>query len=194
MNKRLTQEEKDLIGELGNITFGTASTALSLNLNHSVDISAPSVTCLSRDEFISKLPNQMILIDVKYTKGIEGNNILLLKDSDALIIADLMMGGSGSDEGEISEFHLSAVQEVMNQMMGNSSTSLSSFLNQEIDISPPVIETISKTNLERLTQVFTDEELIVVSFALKIGNLINSEIMHITNFDFVDEMSKKFLI
>ena len=137
----LTEEEIDAIGEISNISLGTAATTLFSLVNQKVVITTPKVSVATWDDLVNSYGRPCVFIQIYYKEGLEGNNILILKEHDVKIIADLMMGGDGSNtEQELSELHLSAISEAMNQMMGSSSTSLSSILDKKVDISPPVAQ------------------------------------------------------
>ncbi|MFE7493681.1 flagellar motor switch phosphatase FliY, partial [Bacillus velezensis] len=116
----LSELERDAIGEIGNISFGSSATALSTLLNQKVDITTPSVTVISKSKISDEFPHPYVAIEVNYTEGFDGSNLLVVEQSDAAIIADLMIGGDGlGADPSLGEIHLSAVQEAMNQMMGS---------------------------------------------------------------------------
>lgn len=190
-NELLDDMEKDAVGEIGNISMGSAATALSLLLNKKVQITTPRVSITSMSELRSEYPVPCVIIDVKYTQGLKGNNLLMIKLQDAAIIADLMMGGSGENPAEeLNELHLSAVSEAMNQMMGSTATSLSSMFNKKIDISPPDVRTINLGDMQEVIAALEENTPIVqVSFTMEIGDLINSKIMQLIPIDFAQEMS-----
>ena len=143
----LTDVEKDEIGEIANICMGTAATTLFSLVNRKVEISTPVVSYSTWKNIASEYERPCVFIRIAYTEGLDGNNILILKENDVKIITDLMMGGDGTNiEGELGELHLSAICEAMNQMMGSSSTSLSSMLDRKIDISPPTANVIDMTS------------------------------------------------
>lgn len=178
----LSETEKDLLGEVGNISMGSASTALSTILNQTVNITTPQVTTTTlrklRETF--EVPN--ICLEVKYVSGITGENLLVMKVSDAAVIASLMMGGDGlvpDNISTLSEIEESAVSEAMNQMIGSAATSMATMFGREVNISPPKSR-IWNENTEILTEsVKDDEEIIKVAFKLTIGDLVDSEIMQI---------------
>lgn len=178
----LSDVEKDLLGEIGNISMGSASTALSTIINQQVNITTPVVTLTTlkklKDEF--EIPN--VALEVKYTAGIIGENLLVMKVTDAYVIANLMMGGDGKFEGEmkeLGEIETSAVSEAMNQMIGSAATSMATMFMREINISPPV-SNIWDDATEPLSQgISEDETIIKVSFSLKIGELVDSHIMQL---------------
>ncbi|WP_426349118.1 flagellar motor switch phosphatase FliY [Alloiococcus sp. CFN-8] len=180
IDERLTDMESDLLGEIGNISMGSAATALSQIINNSVSITTPvvEVTCIRELRKSFKVPN--IVLEVEYTSGISGRNILVMKTTDASVIANLMMGGDGEVSSDnLSELEVSAVQEAMNQMIGSSATSMATMLSRGINISPPT-STIWYNKQECFSKEITeDEPIIKVSFRMTIGSLVDSNIMQI---------------
>jgi flagellar motor switch protein FliN/FliY len=188
---RLTEAEQDAIGEIANISMGTAATTLFSLVNRRVEISTPVVSMTTWDEVASKYEKPCVFIRIAYTVGLDGSNILVLKENDVKIITDLMMGGDGTNtDGELGELHLSAISEAMNQMMGSSATSLSSMLNKTIDISPPIADLVDlKDNInEREIDEFLASEFVKISFRMEIGDLVDSEIMQLYPVPFAREM------
>ncbi|UOF89367.1 flagellar motor switch phosphatase FliY [Fodinisporobacter ferrooxydans] len=176
----LTEFEQDTIGEIGNITFGTAATTLSTLLRQKVDITTPTVSVVRRDEIADDVPLPHVTIRVEYTDGFEGANVLAIRTDDAKIIADLMLGGDGTNVAdELNELHLSAVAEAMNQMMGSASTSMSTLFNKFVNISPPAVEVIDFTGFSMESLFPNDTILLKVSFRLIVGTLIDSHIMQL---------------
>lgn len=187
----LSDSEKDAVGEISNISMGTAATTLSSLLNQRVDITTPSVSVATWDELSVKYDRPCVMLQISYREGIDGNNVLILKERDVKIITDLMMGGEGqvNDDEPLSELHLSAIGEAMNQMMGSAATSMSSMFNRKIDISPPIanmIETYSEP-IENLP-VFLSGEFVMVAFKMQIGDLIDSEIMQLYPIEFAKKL------
>ena len=134
----LSEVEKDAIGEVANISMGSSATTLYSLVNRKVNITTPVVSLATWDTLMTQYERPCVFIQIKYTLGLAGTNILVLKEQDVKVITDLMMGGDGTNtEGELGELHLSAISEAMNQMMGSAATSLSSMLQTTIDISPP---------------------------------------------------------
>ena len=187
----LTDVEKDEIGEIANICMGTAATTLFSLVNRKVEISTPVVSYSSWNNISSEYERPCVFIRIAYTEGLDGNNILILKESDVKIITDLMMGGDGTNiEGELGELHLSAICEAMNQMMGSASTSLSSMLDRKIDISPPtanVIDMASDIDEGTIDQFLTGN-FVKISFHMEIGDLVDSTIMQLYPVSFAKEM------
>ncbi|MBP1931508.1 flagellar motor switch phosphatase FliY [Ammoniphilus resinae] len=187
VNDYLTSLEQDALGEIGNISLGNAATSLSILLGQDVDITTPTIEVLLQRDLADKFPRPHVSINVNYTDGFQGMNLLVLKEEDAKIIADLMMGGGGTaEQGELSELHISAVQEAMNQMMGSAATSMSTLFNRMVNISPPGIQVLDFSAGDDL---YIEEQIIVnVSFQLKIGTLIDSNIMQLIPLSFAKGM------
>jgi len=187
----LSEKEKDAIGEIANISMGTAATTLFSLVNRKVDISTPVVTFAKWDDIVRDYEKPCVFIRIGYTVGLDGSNILVLREHDVKVITDLMMGGDGTnDMGELSELHLSAISEAMNQMMGSSATSLSSMLNKVIDISPPQADLVDlQDNVdEGSIDYFLTGEFVKISFRMVIGDLVDSEIMQLYPFSFARDM------
>ena len=192
----LSEEEKDVIGEVSNICMGSAATALFSILNHRVNITTPRVSYSTWDELLKNYEAPCVFVQIYYKEGIDGNNIFILKQRDAQVIADLMMGGDGKGEyGELSELHLSAISEVMNQMMGSSATALSSIMESRIDISPPTATVVNLTEVINGAEIaeFLKGDFVKISFSLEVGDLINSELMQLYPFEFAKVLNEKFL-
>ncbi len=176
---------QDALGEIGNISFGSSATALSSLLGQKVEITTPKLSMINREHLEEEFPHPYVAIQVEYTKGLMGVNLLVIKQSDAAIIADLMLGGDGlAPSGDLNEIHLSAVQEAMNQMMGSAATSMSTIFNKKVDISPPTIDLMNISNNVGTDKIPQEELLVKVSFRLKIGSLIDSNIMQLLPLEF----------
>ncbi|MCY8202908.1 flagellar motor switch phosphatase FliY [Bacillus sp. N12A5] len=185
----LSEMERDAIGEIGNISFGSSATALSTLLNQKVDITTPSVTVIPRSKISDAFPEPYVAIEVNYTEGFSGSNLLVVEQNDAAIIADLMIGGDGKGaDPSLGEIHLSAVQEAMNQMMGSAATSMSTVFSKKIDISPPRVELLDVTEEKGTDRIPDDEMLVKVSFNLKVGELIDSSIMQLYPLTFAKDL------
>ncbi|MBT2624314.1 flagellar motor switch phosphatase FliY [Bacillus sp. ISL-32] len=185
----LSEMERDAIGEIGNISFGSSATALSTLLNQKVDITTPSVTVISKSKISDEFPHPYVAIEVNYTEGFSGSNLLVVEQSDAAIIADLMIGGDGKGaDPSLGEIHLSAVQEAMNQMMGSAATSMSTVFSKKIDISPPRVELLDVNEEKGTDRIPADEMLVKVSFRLKVGELIDSNIMQLYPITFAKDL------
>lgn len=183
----LNPEEIDALGEIGNISMGTAATTLFTLLNHKVMITTPKVEVLSWEQFVDSITEDLIAVSVDYTEGFIGANLLILKEEDVKVIADLMMGGTGMyTEGPVTDLHLSAIAESMNQMIGSSSTSMAQLFNKKIDISPPQAIKMD-TDLESIFGPKGD--VVKVAFRLQIEeNIIDSELMQVLPIDFAKEL------
>lgn len=195
IKQSLSDNEKDALGEIANISMGTAATTLSTLVNQKVVITTPVVSYGTLTKLSSLYDRPCVFISLSYTVGLDGNNVLILKESDVKVITDLMMGGDGTNTSdELSELHLSAIGEAMNQMMGSAATSLSSMLERKVDISPPKASLIDLNDsiVESELSDFLEDEFVIVSFRMEIGDLVDSQIMQLYPFDFARSLYKKF--
>ena len=196
-NESLSGEEKDAIGEISNISMGTAATTLSTLLNQRVNITTPNVSIANWNDISESYDRPCVFIQISYIEGLDGNNILILRENDVKIITDLMMGGTGTDveSTELTELHLSAICEAMNQMMGSAATSISSVLEKKVDISPPTASLIDLDGSidEEGIGDFLKGQFVKVAFRLEIGTLIDSELMQLYPIDFAKELYNKFM-
>ena len=191
----LSEIEIDALGEIGNISMGTAATTLSTLLNKKVNITTPRVTITTFDELADDYILPFVAIDVSYKTGLEGSNILILKTDDAKIITDLMMGKDGFDTNrELTELDLSAVSEAMNQMMGSTATSLSKMFMKKIDIEPPKAIEITFIEGQNKIDLFRSSlPIIKISFKMVVGELIDSNIMQLVPIDFGKNMVENLM-
>jgi len=192
----LTDVERDAIGEAANISMGSSATTLYSLVNRKVNITTPIVTLATWDTLLEQYEKPCVFIQIKYTQGLDGTNILVLKEHDVKVITDLMMGGDGTNtDGELGELHLSAISEAMNQMMGSAATSLSTMLQTVIDISPP------DSSLLDLTQYKSGEEIspflggtfVKISFRMQIDELVDSTIMQLYPIEFARKLVEDFI-
>lgn len=191
----LTPEETDALGEISNICMGTAATTLYSLVNQKVVITTPVVEITNWDKLTAEYAKPCVFINILYKEGIDGNNVLILKEDDVKVITDLMMGGDGlNPASELTDLHFSAICEAMNQMMGSSATSLSSMLNCKIDISPPDAELVDMAGSidASKTSGFLDKDFARVTFRMKIGDLVDSTIMQLYPIEFAKELYSKF--
>ncbi|MBS9805652.1 flagellar motor switch protein [Bacillus toyonensis] len=194
-NEHLTPQECDILGEIANISFGSASTVLSTILNRQVSITAPRIELV--DLYNSndvEVPH--VVLNIHFTKGLDMENLLVLKQDVALSIADLMMMGTGEveDGKELGELELSAVQEAMNQMMGFAATSMSEFFQDTVDMSPPTIKVVKLSEeMEKISEIDGNHTIVKVSFDLKIDNLVNSKLVQIVSVEHAKQMVNKLM-
>lgn len=192
----LTDMEKDAIGEVANISMGTSATTLYSLVNRKVSITTPVVTLASWEEVAVNYEKPCVFIQIRYTSGLDGTNILVLKENDVKIITDLMMGGDGTNTSdELGELHLSAISEAMNQMMGSAATSLSSMLGNLIDISPPEANLISLQEAQNGGEIaeFLQGTFVKISFKMQIDDLVDSSIMQLYPIDFAKSLVETFI-
>jgi flagellar motor switch protein FliN len=183
----LSEEDKDALGEIGNISFGTAATSLSMLLNQRVEITTPNVTVLNPEDVPNDFPRPYVLVSVEYTAGLTGTNALAIEINDAKIIADLMLGGDGTNTAqELNELHLSAVAEAMNQMMGGAATALSTMFGRPINISPPTVRFVDLSTGG--TELGFTSAIVNTAFRLRIGDLVDSKLMQLVPVSFAKEL------
>ncbi|MCM1282531.1 MAG: chemotaxis protein CheC [Muribaculaceae bacterium] len=189
--EKITQEQADVIGEVANICTGTAATTLSMIINHPTNISTPKVDILYNEESLSR--DDRILVKVPYTKGLDGTNLMVLDVKDALIIADLMMGGSGTDTShlQIDDLTLSAIAEAMNQMCGAIATSMASLMNIPTDIGYPLINSKYKKSFEIPEELCNGTDIVKVTLRLIVENLIDSELIQLYPISIVKQILKQ---
>ncbi|MCR5476524.1 MAG: flagellar motor switch phosphatase FliY [Lachnospiraceae bacterium] len=194
----LTDVEKDAIGEVANISMGSSATTLYSLVNRKVNITTPVVSLATWENLLSDYEKPCVFIQIKYTKGLDGTNILVLKETDVKIITDLMMGGEGvaDPDAELNELHLSAISEAMNQMMGASATSLSTMLGTMIDISPPDSSLLDLSKFENGAEIspFLGGTFVKISFRMQIGeDLVDSTIMQLYPVEFAKKVIETFM-
>ncbi|MCR5503364.1 MAG: flagellar motor switch phosphatase FliY [Lachnospiraceae bacterium] len=192
----LSPEEQDAIGEIANISMGSSATTLYSLVNRKVNITTPEVCLANWSTVIEDYQRPCVFIQIKYTVGLDGSNIMVLKEHDVKVITDLMMGGDGTNtDGELGELHLSAISEAMNQMMGAAATSLSTMLGKMIDISPPEASLVDLTEIMEPGQVaeFLAGTFAKISFRMQIDDdLVDSTIMQLYPIDFAKELYNTF--
>lgn len=192
----LSDTEKDAIGEIANISMGSAATTLYSLVNRKVNITTPVVSLSQWETMVGDYERPCVFIQIKYTAGLDGHNILILKEHDVKVITDLMMGGDGTNtDGELSEIHLSAISEAMNQMMGASATSLATMLGKMIDISPPEATLVDLMTIDGGQEIapFLGGTFVKISFRMQIGDLVDSTIMQLYPCDFARFLCSTFL-
>lgn len=192
----LTEDEKDAIGEIANISMGSSATTLYSLVSRKVNITTPTVALANWQTVIDDYEKPCVFIQIKYTLGLDGSNILVLKEHDVKVITDLMMGGDGTNtDGELGELHLSAISEAMNQMMGAAATSLSTMLGTMIDISPPEATLIDVTEFASGEEIspFLGGTFAKVVFRMQIDDLVDSKIMQLYPIDFAKSLYDTFI-
>ena len=192
----LTDVEKDAIGEVANISMGSSATTLYSLVNRKVNITTPVVTLATWNTLLDTYEKPCVFIQIKYTQGLDGTNILVLKEHDVKVITDLMMGGDGTNtDGELGELHLSAISEAMNQMMGSAATSLSTLLQTVIDISPPESSLFDLTEVKDGKEIspFLGGTFVKIAFRMQIDDLVDSTIMQLYPIDFAKKLVETFI-
>jgi flagellar motor switch protein FliN/FliY len=190
----LTRIEEDTIGEIGNISFGSAATTLSTILHQQVEITAPKVSVIQKADLKHEIIFEPVSIEVSYRNGFTGKNVFVIKADDAAIISDIMLGGDGTTpDRALKDMQMSAVQEAMNQMMGAAATSMSTIFDKKIDISPPVINVEDPRGENHVETTFETDAFVSVSFRLKVGMLIDSMMMQLMPIKFAKQMVAQLL-
>lgn len=187
----LSQDVKDIIGEVGNISMSQAATTLSQLLNREVSITTPVVKGVTIRKIMEANETPKVVTTIGFTEGLVGKNVLMISVDDAVIIADLMMGNDGTNAGnnEFGELELSAVSEAMNQMIGAASTAMATMFNRRVDISPPDVKTWENAEEAAIDMPNQDEVVCSTSFRLSVEGLLDSEIMQILPLDTVMEIA-----
>ena len=193
----LTDAEKDALGEVANISMGSSATTLFSLVNQKVNITTPQVSLHTWDSMAAGFERPCVFVQIQYKVGLDGTDIMVLKEHDVKVITDLMMGGDGTNtDGELGELHLSAISEAMNQMMGAAATSLSTMLGKMVDISPPEASLIDLTDFGDPADIaeFLTGTFAVVTFRMQIGeDLVDSTIMQLYPIDFAKELQTLFV-
>ena len=187
----ISQENADIIGEIANMWIGNAAATLSLIFGKLTDITAPNVEVLKKEDALCN--DERILIKVPYTKGLDGTNLLIIRLNDALVIANLMMGGDGTNVSGMSldEMTLSAISEAMNQMCGTIATSMSALLNEPTDIGFPLINSKDKKTFEIPDELCNGTDIVKVTFKLTVGDLIDSDLLQLYPLSIVKQIIKQ---
>lgn len=190
----LSPEEIDTLGEVGNICMGAVATTMYTLLDRRVSITTPRVSVHTTREVLSVYQIPFVVVEVKYIEGIEGKNLLLLKEPDAAIITDVLMGGDGSvnEPIELNELHMSAISEIMNQMIGASATALSKIIQTPVNISTPVSNLVG---LDSDVSDMLDYSAVVVkvSFDMEIEGLLKSQLLQLMPFELGCELAAKLI-
>lgn len=192
MGGELTAVEIDTLGEVGNMCMGAMATTMYTLLDRRVEITTPRVEVHTTKDVLSMYQVPFVIVEVEYTKGIRGKNLLLLKEYDAALITDVLMGGEGviEEPTELSELHMSAINEIMNQMIGASATALSQVIGDAVDISPPTSE-LMVLQSENGGMLGTDDLVIVINFDMKIEGLLRSQLVQLMPYAQGRELSAK---
>ncbi|MCB0873999.1 MAG: flagellar motor switch phosphatase FliY [Thermoleophilia bacterium] len=190
----LTADERDALGEIGNISMASAATTLSTLLGHQAVITTPTVAVTTEDDVKALYDRPAALVRIHYTEGLSGVNVFVISTRDASVVADLMMGGSGTPSDEIDEIHASAVGEAMNQMMGAAATSMASMFGMRVDISSPEVQVLDMATPDaEIGLNGTDEPTVCVSFDLEVGEFLNTTLMQLMPLSFAKELVSALL-
>lgn len=191
--KSLSSMEIDAIGEILNISLGASATAVSTMLDARVDITTPIVQVRSKEEFEFTNLEPAVGVEITYVDGLTGSNLMLLKRGDVKVIVEMLMGMEiDDDEFELNEMNISAICEVMNQMMGASSTALSELLSKTVNISTPISFEVESTDQFKDKYFEPDCPMVVIGFTLRIADKLESEFMNLMQIDLAKELVAGF--
>lgn len=187
--------EVDALGEIGNICMGTSATTMYALLGRRVNITTPSVGLYKSENVLTAFRSPFLAISVEFTEGVFGKNLLIIKDYDAAVITDLLMGGEGQVERDnvvLNEIHLSAMSEVMNQMIASAATAMANMISREVNISPPEVQ--RATPEDDVSSLLDGAPLVVkISFDMEIEGLLKSKLMQLMTLDMARMMIKKLM-
>ena len=191
--KKLSNLEIDAIGEILNISLGASATAVSSMLDTRVDITTPIVRVVNKEDFTFSNLKPAIAVEISYIEGLSGKSIMLLKRSDVKVIVEMLMGVTYTDqEFELNEMNVSAISEVMNQMMGASATALSELFSRSVNISTPLSYEVDGEETIKEKYFVEEDPMVVVSFSLSISDKMESEFMSLMTTDLAKELVKGF--
>jgi flagellar motor switch protein FliN/FliY len=187
----ITKDQADIIGEVANICIGNAATTLSMLLGKPTNITTPIVDVLTNEAELVR--SDRILVKIPYTKGLDGTNLMILKEHDALVIASLMLGRDGSDVSDmtVDDLTVSAVSEAMNQMCGSIATSMASLLNAPTDIGFPMINSKFRSTFEIPEELCNGSDIVKVTFHMTVGDLIDSTLLQLYPVSIVKQILKQ---
>lgn len=190
----ITKADKDVLGEIANISIGNAATTLSMMVNHTVTITTPQMSIIDRSEALDDYEKTCIFVQIHYVQGLTGNNVFILKEKDVVCMTNLMMGGPGTTEGSVGEMEISAISEAMNQMMGTAATSMATMLEEAVDISTPEVTAIDVESVKKFEKMFEfkQDKLVKILFKMEVENLIQSTMVQLFPLEFAKDMVKLF--
>ena len=165
-------------------------------LSAKVWITTPRVEVKTAREMEYHKLEPAVCVKIQYVKGLSGSNIMVWKQDDVQLILNQLMGQplEVSPDFEFDELNISAVSEVMNQMMGASATALSNFLGFTIDISTPqaiIMDEVS-SNLD-VTAFEPDDPVVAVNFDLEIDGVIKSEFASVMSIELAKTITAKMM-
>ncbi|MDL2252715.1 flagellar motor switch phosphatase FliY [Ruminococcaceae bacterium OttesenSCG-928-I18] len=191
----LSPLEMDAIGEVMNISMGSAATAVSQMLDKQVEITTPTVNTQKLSDVTYEQFEPALLVKIVYTVGLDGSNVMVFRQHDMQMILNTLMGipDPPSDDFVFDELSISAACEVMNQMMGSSSTALADFLNKRIDISTPTASVMEDSTFAEAIDLAPDADVVAITFRLTIKDMLDSEFISVMTVDLVKEIITPFI-
>ena len=194
-NLVISEMEKDALGEIMNISMGSAATAASELLSAKVWITTPQIEVAKLNEIHTEKLEPAVCVKIEYIKGISGANMMVLRQDDVQLILNQLMGMPlvVTPDFEFDELNISAVSEVMNQMMGASATALSDFLGVSVDISTPTPYIMDHISLAELQDFDPEETVCAINFNLTIDGVIQSEFKSVMGVDLAKKIASRVL-
>lgn len=188
-NESFTEMEIDAIGEILNISMGASATSISTMLDKRVVITTPKVQVEKARDFHFESFEPAVGVEIKYVDGLLGTNMMILKESDVQAIVGLLLQMDYSDQKFVlDEISNSAICEVMNQMMGSSSTALSQLLNRTVNISPPSSFPIESSASFKEEYYPDDTTVVSVCFHISIEGILESEFISVLSVSLAKEL------
>ncbi len=194
-NIEFSSYEIDAVGEILNISMGSAATAVSELLNAKTWITTPQVKVVKVGELNYDNLEPAICVKIVYVEGITGLNMMVLKQNDVQLILNQLLGNPLviDPNFQFDELNISAVSEIMNQMMGASATALSDLLGMKVDISVPMPYIIEKTKFGDLCEMPLDSTVVAVTFKITVDGVMESEFMSVLSLELAKTLSSKMM-
>ncbi|QIB68380.1 flagellar motor switch phosphatase FliY [Aminipila butyrica] len=192
-NTYFTPMEIDGIGEILNISLGSSATAMSDMLGRKVTITTPNVQIRGYDEFEISEVEPAVGVEITYVTGLDGNNLMLLKRDDVRKILEILMYTEiDPDTFELDELSLSAVCELMNQMMGASATAMADVIGTVVNISTPVAFEVENAETFKQKYFKSDEPMVEVYFNIEIEDTFSSKFITMLSMDLCKKLIASF--
>lgn len=188
----ISKEAIEQLSEVAKLSLGATSSVVQVLLNKEIKITLEQVRMVSFSDLAAEGGSEeFVLAKIAYIEGFDGNSYLVLKKSISAVIGDLMMGGEGVD-AEFQEMHISALGEMMNQMMGKTTTSLSEIFKKRVDISPPEVFLVNYSEGPPDLPDFSENaNFLRIGYSLKIGEVAETEMVQLLPADFAKLMASE---
>lgn len=122
------------------IISGSVLPALSMYLGgRNIHLTNITVEAKPQNAIANDFPGKNVQVDIDYQGSLNGRNLIIFNTADAGRIGALMMGNDSGASVELTEAHLSTVQEFVNQFLSLMANQLSSRTGGNITTTPPAI-------------------------------------------------------